>query len=345
MTDSCRAIILQWILALILIVSIILAVSFGSVSINPNQTYSIILSKIMGAPVEGISPALVDIIWNIRLPRVILAATVGGGLALSGVIMQASVQNPLAEPFILGIASGASVGAVLAILLGFSVGSFSVGVSGSAFVGALLSTVLVLLLAGIRNRLNTVRLILAGAVVSALCIALSNLIIYMAADAQGMQTAAFWTMGSLADAKWSNIFAPVFCVALSVLYFMLQVRHLDVLLLGEEAAITLGVNASKKRRLYMVFVALLTGVLVANCGVIGFVGLVIPHIVRAFVGATHRQLLPLALVVGAMFLVWADLLSRIVLPAGDLPIGIITALVGAPLFMQLLFGRKQGLGG
>ena len=167
----------------------------------------------------------------------------------------------------------------------------------------------------------------------------------MAADAEGMQSAAFWTMGSLADAKWHSLFLPVLIVTALAVYFLSQLRTLDVLLLGEELAVTLGIDASAKRRLYMGLLALLTGVLVATCGIIGFVGLVVPHLVRSFTGASHRRLLPAALLFGALFLVVADLLARTLLPAGDLPIGIITALIGAPLFMKLLFGSGGNFGG
>ena len=176
-------------------------------------------------------------------------------------------------------------------------------------------------------------------------VAATNFIVYMAADAEGMQSAAFWTMGSLADAKWHSLFLPVLIVTALAVYFLSQLRTLDVLLLGEELAVTLGIDASAKRRLYMGLLALLTGVLVATCGIIGFVGLVVPHLVRAFTGASHRRLLPAALLVGAIFLVVADLLARTLLPAGDLPIGIITALIGAPLFMKLLFGSSGNFGG
>ena len=269
--------------------------------------------------------------------------TAGAGLALAGVVMQASVQNPLAEPFILGIASGASVGATLAILIGTAAIPF--GVPGAAFLGAILATLAVLMLAGIHRRVSTVKLVLAGAAISALCVAATNFIVYMAADAEGMQSAAFWTMGSLADAKWHSLFLPVLVVTALIVYFLSQLRTLDVLLLGEELAVTLGIDASAKRRLYMGLLALLTGVLVATCGIIGFVGLVVPHLVRAFTGASHRRLLPAALLVGAIFLVVADLLARTLLPAGDLPIGIITALIGAPLFMKLLFGSSGNFGG
>ena len=329
-------------LAALLVLTAVFAVSAGSVSIPAGDTLAIITAKLMGS-VPAADPAVTDIIWSLRVPRVLLAMTAGAGLALAGVVMQASVQNPLAEPFILGIASGASVGATLAILIGSAAIPF--GVPGCAFVGAILATLAVLILAGMHRRVSTVKLVLAGAAISALCIAVTNFIVYMAADAEGMQSAAFWTMGSLADAKWRSLFLPALVVSTLAVYFLSQLRTLDVLLLGEELATTLGIDASAKRRRYMALLALLTGVLVATCGIIGFVGLVVPHLVRAFTGASHRRLLPAALLIGAIFLIVADLIARTLLPSGDLPIGIITALIGAPLFMKLLFGSGGNFGG
>ena len=329
-------------LAVMLFLVALFAISAGSVAVPAGDTLAILTAKLRGAE-PAADPAVTDIIWTLRVPRVLLAMTTGAGLALAGVVMQASVQNPLAEPFILGIASGASVGATLAILLGTAAIPF--GVAGCAFLGAILATLAVLMLAGIHRRVSTVKLVLAGAAISALCTAVTNFIVYMAADAEGMQSAAFWTMGSLADAKWQSLFLPVLIVTLLSIYFLAELRTLDVLLLGEELAVTLGIDASAVRRRYMALLALLTGVLVATCGIIGFVGLVVPHLVRSFTGASHKRLLPAALLVGAIFLVASDLLARTLLPSGDLPIGIITALIGAPLFMRLLFGSGGNFGG
>ncbi len=323
-----------------------LAVAIGSVTVHITQVPAIISAKLTGQALPSqVTPAMGDILWELRIPRVILAAVVGAGLALSGTIMQASVQNPLAEPFILGIASGASAGAVLAILADYVLHMSLILVPLAAFVGAIGATVAVLLLGGLGRRLSTVKLVLAGAVVSALCMAVANFIIYLAADAEGMQSAVFWSMGSLADAKWSGLLWPTAVVGGSALYFLSQVRALDVLLLGAEAAVTLGINATRKRYVYMTLVAIMTGVLVAQCGIIGFVGLVIPHMARQLIGTGHRRLLPVVMLGGATFLILADLLARIVLPAGDLPIGILTALLGAPLFMKLLFGNSGNFGG
>lgn len=334
------------VLTAFLICAIVAAIALGSVTIPAGHVLAVISGKVMHTPIpDTVGPAMTDIVWDIRIPRVILATLVGAGLALSGAVMQAAVQNPLAEPFILGIASGASVGAVMAILLGFLLGAANVGVPIWAFGGAIVATLAVMALAGMGRRISTVKLVLAGAVVSALCTALSNFVIYMAGDAEGMQSAAFWTMGSLADAKWSMLLWPALVVGGMTIYFLSQVRALDALLLGEEMAITLGIHATRKRYIYMACMALLTGVLVSQCGIIGFVGLVIPHMSRALVGVGHKRLLPVVALGGAIFLVLADLLSRVLLPAGDLPIGILTALMGAPLFMKLLFGSSRNFGG
>lgn len=335
----------QWALLIGVIVVAILATAIGSVMIPIGDVWHIIVSQ-WGEPWQG-NPAIADIVWQIRVPRVVLAGIAGAGLALSGVVMQATVQNPLAEPFILGIASGASVGAVFVILMGYilSLQGLNTSVMIGAFIGATISTISVLLLGGLRSRLSTVRLVLAGAVVSALCTALSNFIIYMSGDAEGIQMTTFWTMGSLSGAKWSALTLPLVVVVGVTVYFLTQLRYLDALLLGEDSALTLGVDVVAKRRWYMALIALVTGVLVSQTGVIGFVGLVIPHMTRSFVGAVHRRLLPAAVLIGAIFLIGADLLSRTLLPSGDLPIGIVTALLGAPLFMKLLFGKAQHFGG
>ena len=186
-------------------------------------------------------------------------------------------------------------------------------------------------------------LILAGAVVSALFSALANLVVYLANDAEGMRSAAFWTMGSLAGARWDTIWLPGAAVLAGVVFFSLRLRELNAMLLGEETAVTLGVDLIGARRKYLALTALLTGIIVSVCGIFGFVGLIIPHAVRAVVGSDHRRVLPGVLLVGAIFLILADVLCRVLLPSGDLPIGILTALVGAPLFMRLLF-RAEGFG-
>jgi iron complex transport system permease protein len=329
-------------LSVIALLSMLLAVCLGTVKIPPEIAYKIIVYKLFHLNIANVtsqlSPSHMDIIWQIRLPRVILSAVVGAGLAMCGTVMQASVQNPLAEPYILGISAGASLGATFSILIGGSAAGvlFGIGTAFWAFIGALGASFFVMALSGIGGRMSTVKMVLAGSIASALFIASSNFIIYLANDAEGIRSVTFWTMGSLAAAKWDNLALPVIGVSLCCLFFLFQSRILNTLLLGEEAAITLGINLTKVRRLYMVITALITGLIVSSCGILGFVGLVIPHVVRGLVGSDHRRLMPGTILIGAIFLTWADVLARISLKSGELPIGIITALVGAPFFMYIL---------
>lgn len=333
-------------LLLILAASIVLSMSFGDMDIAPSHVYAILLEKLFGVTVGGgnLTGQLseVNIIWEIRLPRVLLGVAAGAGLSLCGMVMQAAVQNPLAEPYILGISSGASLGATFSLLLG--IGSFQfLAVSGVAFwgfLGAISATVAVLSLASAGSKMTSTKLVLAGTVINALCTALSNFIIFMASNAEGMQDVKFWTMGSLAGAKWGSIGVPMVVCGLSVVFFSLQYRPLNTMLLGDEAAVTLGLNIVGYRRIYMLVCAILTGVLVANCGIIGFVGLIIPHIMRSLTGADHRRLTPLCVLGGAIFLVWADAFARSAIQNSQLPIGIVTALVGAPFFVYILVRKS-----
>ncbi|NRT79152.1 FecCD family ABC transporter permease [Clostridium beijerinckii] len=341
-----------FIIALIglLIISVILSVSFGSFKIKPSISYSVILNKVFGVSLGDTSltntSSTYNVIWLIRMPRVLLAIAVGAGLAVCGTVMQATVQNPLAEPYILGISSGASLGATFSLMLG--IGSLSFlsinGVAFWAFLGALGASVLVLLLSSLGSKMSSTKLVLSGTVISALCNALSNFIISIASNAEGMQSVKFWTMGSLATAKWQNIGLVILFVSVSCIFFMTQGRILNLMLMGDEASVTMGLNLNLYRRMYMIITSLLTGILVANCGVIGFVGLIIPHISRALVGSDHKRLISTSMLLGSIFLVWADIFARITIPNGELSIGIITGLVGSPFFVYILLRKGFGYG-
>ena len=339
----------SWLLLLLcflLLLSCILSLSLGSMNIPPSHTYRIVLDKLFGLPMSSaafdISLAEINIIWQIRMPRILLGLFCGAGLALCGTVMQASVDNPLAEPYILGISSGASLGATFSIMLG--IGSFQfltmTGTAFWAFLGAVSSAFAVLLLSSTGSKMTSAKLVLSGTVINALCNALSNFIITMNSNAEGMQSIKFWTMGSLAGAKWNTIFFPCFLVLCCCIFFFFQHRILNTLLLGDEAAITLGISLGTYRRLYMIVTSLLTGVLVSACGIIGFVGLIIPHIVRALVGSDHKHLLPVSILCGSIFLLWADAFARIAIPNSELPIGIVTALIGAPFFAYILIKKS-----
>jgi len=340
-----------FILLILALVSIGVSVSLGQVDIPLGQSYRILLYKltgfVIGDPNEIVAGAYTDIIWSIRFPRVLLALLVGAGLSLCGMVMQATVQNPLADPYILGISSGASLGATFAILIGFGTAGLlaQYGLAFGAFIGAFGASLLVLALAGIGGKMTSVKLVLSGMVMNALCMAFSNFIVYFANNAEGIRTVTFWTMGSLATATWNKLPLLAIITVLAVLFFLMQTRILNTMLLGDEAAVTLGINLSSFRKFYLLATALITGVIVANCGMIGFVGLIIPHIVRGMVGSDHRKLLPITVLIGSIFLVWTDVLARTIVPAVELPIGIITAMIGAPMFMYMLIKKGYSFGG
>ncbi|MGX7265654.1 FecCD family ABC transporter permease [Enterococcus crotali] len=349
-TQQYYPLILIFLVALIFL-SIVYSLINGQANISIEDIVQILLTKVSGGrlgSLDGItSNSAVNIIWFVRTPRVILAVFVGMGLAITGAVMQAVVQNPLADPYILGISSGASLGATFAILVGFGTGSIfsQFGLAFGAFVGAMAAAFGVLVLSGIGGRMTSVKLVLSGSVIGALCSSVSSFIVYLANNAEGMKTVTFWAMGSLASASWNKLGVLSVVVVLITSFFLFQHRILNVMLLGDEAAITLGVPLAKYRQLYLLLAALLTGVIVAYSGMIGFVGLIIPHIVRGLIGSDHKRLLPIVALSGALFMIWADVLSRIMIPNVELPIGIITSVIGAPLFIYIIVKKGYNFGG
>lgn len=331
----------------LLLLSVILAVNMGTMDISPSEIFQVVLFKLFGIgdPALYGSGPVSDVIWYIRLPRIVLAIAVGMGLSICGVVMQAVVKNPLADPYILGISSGASLGATMAIMLGVGafLGSNFVGIA--AFAGAFLISLGVMTLANIGGRSNSTKLLLAGMALSAICSAFSNFIVYFANDKNGIQTVTYWLMGSLAGAEWESIAVVFPIVVIAAVFFWSQARRLNLMLLGDEASITLGTNLHKWRHIYLLVISVIIGFVVYSSGMIGFVGLVIPHIVRMIFGTDHRRLVPLCALVGAIYLIWADVLCRIIIPKTELPIGILTSMIGAPCFIYLMVRKRYGFGG
>ena len=250
--------------------------------------------------------------------------------------MQAIVKNPLADPYILGISSGASLGATFAIMLGFGavLGGNFVGVM--AFIGALLVSFGVLLLANIKGSATSSKLILAGMALSAVCSSFSNFIIYIANDKTGMQSVTYWLLGSLAGAKWETNIVILPVVIIACIFFWSRYRVLNLMLLGDDVSITLGTDLHKPRHIYLIITSIMIGLSVYCAGVIGFVGLIIPHAVRMLFGTDHKKLIPISALVGAIFMICADALSRIVIPNSEMPIGILISMIGAPVFIYLM---------
>ena len=336
------------VLAAALILSLLGAVTIGSVDLEVGEVYRVILYKLFGIgdPAVYGSGSMSDIVWFVRLPRLVLAIAIGCSLSIAGVVMQAIVKNPLADPYVLGISSGASLGATLAILLGVgaALGNGYIGIM--AFLGAFGVSMGVIFLANIVGRANSVQLILAGTALSSICSAVSNFVLFVKNNSSGAVNAAVrWTMGSLAAAEWETNGMLLVISALGVLFFWSQYRTLNLMLLGDESAITLGTDLHRWRILYLIVASLMVGFAVYAAGVIGFVGLVIPHVVRMLFGTDHKKLIPLSALLGALFLLWADVLCRTLIDRAELPIGVLTSMIGAPVFIYLMARKKYGFGG
>lgn len=335
------------ILLIILVGSVMISVTLGSAKISVSEVYKVLGYKILGIKSfsEYATGPIHDVVWIIRFPRVVLAIAIGMALSISGVVMQAIVKNPLADPYILGISSGASLGATFAIMLGFGavLGGNFVGVM--AFIGALLVSFGVLLLANIKGSATSSKLILAGMALSAVCSSFSNFIIYIANDKTGMQSVTYWLLGSLAGAKWETNIVILPVVIIACIFFWSRYRVLNLMLLGDDVSITLGTDLHKPRHIYLIITSIMIGLSVYCAGVIGFVGLIIPHAVRMLFGTDHKKLIPISALVGAIFMICADALSRIVIPNSEMPIGILISMIGAPVFIYLMVKISYGFGG
>ena len=325
------------------VLSVTLAITIGPVYISPITVWQIIVSHLLGMSPGDWTAGQDHIVWLIRLPRVLLAGIVGAGLAVVGVTMQATVRNPLADPYLLGTSSGASVGAVLVIMLGINfLEPYSLSIL--AFLGAVISFAIVFAIAQTGGRVSPTRLILAGVATAYVLTAITSLILFMG-DERAVRSVLFWMLGTLSGAQWSFLGLPAAALLLGISVLVLKYRAMNALLAGEETAITLGVDTQGLRRQLLVLTALLTGVMVAVSGAIGFVGLMMPHIVRLVVGSDHRIVLPASALTGAIFLIWVDVAARTIVQPQEIPVSVITALVGAPFFLWLLRWRRQAYGG
>jgi iron complex transport system permease protein len=274
------------------------------------------------------------IVWDIRFPRALLACMVGAGLAMVGASLQAVTRNPLADPHLLGISAGGAFGAILALLhTGMFLGLLTVPLF--AFLGALAATGLVLGVSQFAAATSADRLILAGVAVSFIVMSLANVLIFLG-DPRATHTVVFWMLGGLGLAQWSQLLYPLVILVACGAYLWLSAGHLNAMTIGDETAATLGIAVARFRLTVFAIGALITGVMVAFSGIIGFVGLMVPHIVRFVVGGDYRRVLPASALLGAVFLLWADILARTVMAPDDMPIGIVTGLIGGGFFIWLL---------
>jgi len=328
-------------LFILLAVVVILAATIGSVNIPFLTTSNILISKL---PFIELAPtwtaALETIVLEIRLPRVILAGLVGAALAIAGATYQGLFRNPLADPYLIGVAQGAALGAVIGFLLPPAWHTIGPGIIPLlAFCGALASTATVYGLARVGKTLPVTTLILAGVALGAL---LSSIVSYLIiTSGEKMHGIMFWLMGSFSLSQWSEAIIVLPYVLLGVIIILLYARPLNLVQLDEEQAQQLGVNVERLKLTLLTAATLITAAAVSFVGIIGFVGIIIPHAVRLIWGADHRFLLPLSVLTGAIFLILADLIARTVMAPTEIPIGVITALVGAPFFLYLLRSRKR----
>jgi iron complex transport system permease protein len=323
---------------IVLLISLSIAVSVGAVSVPTSTVWGIIVNKVFPEIIEPTwSKGREAIVWNIRFPRALLAMMVGMGLAIVGASLQSVTRNPLADPHLLGISSGGAFGAILALLhTGLFIGLLTVPFL--AFLGALMATGVVLGVSRYAGATSADRLVLAGVAVSFMIMAGANILIFLG-DPRATHTVVFWMLGGLGFAQWDQLIYPMIILITCGTWLFSQSDILNAMTVGDETASTLGIRVARFRLLVFVACALLTGVMVAFSGMIGFVGLMVPHIVRMIVGGDYCRVIPVSALVGAILLLWADIAARTLMAPEDMPIGIVTGLVGGVFFIWLL-GRR-----
>ncbi|MDC7787102.1 iron ABC transporter permease [Rhodoplanes sp. TEM] len=329
------------VLAVALLVSATVAVGLGAVAVPVDSVVAILGAELWpggAAAVAAFGPAERAIVWELRLPRVLLGAAAGAGLSAIGATLQVLTRNPLADPYLFGISAGASVGAVLVIL---HAGPFAgpLTLPAAAFAGAMVAMAVVFAAARDRaGRTSSERLVLTGVAVAFVLHAITSFMIVTTVN-RGAESALFWMMGGLANARWSNVPVPCGVTLCGTAWLILRAERINALALGDDAARTLGIDVSALRAEIFVVTALMTGAIVSAAGGIGFVGLVLPHVVRLVLGGNLRVLLPVAALLGAVFLVWVDVAARAAFAPREIPLGVMTSLIGGVFFLWLVRRR------
>ena len=323
----------------LLLLALLAGVAIGETAIEPQVVLQVLANKLWAAG-YALDPIDEGVVWNYRLTRTLVAAACGAGLATCGVILQSLLRNPLADPYLLGISAGASTGAVLVVLIG--VGGGLVSLSAGAFVGAMAAFALVILLARASGSSSgTGQIILAGIAGSQLFNALTAFLITKSASSEQARGIMFWLLGNLSGVRWPSVWLAVPVAALGRAVCLWHRRALDAFTFGSDSAASLGIPVRRVQFVLVACAALVTAVMVSIVGSIGFVGLVIPHAARLLLGTGHSRLLPASALGGALFLIAADVLSRTLIKGQVIPVGVVTALVGAPVFALILIGRRN----
>lgn len=349
MSRKSKGVTLSIVLGIALVVGVLLSSVIGQLAITPGEVFGSLLRAIgIRNDLAPTDPIIESTLWVVRFPRIVMALAVGAALAVAGSVMQAIFGNPLAEPGVVGVSSGAALGAATAIVLGTNVGVFAAFGSWTtavfAFAGGLLATLLVYFMSRANGRTEVVTLLLTGIAINAFAGAGLAFLLFIG-DTASREQIVFWQLGSLNGSRWQEVAIVVGVSIVGIVVAALLARRYDLLALGERNARHLGVNVEALRIGSIVIVALLTGVAVAFCGIIAFVGLVVPHIIRMAIGPSHRALILASTVGGGVLLVFADLLARTLVNGADLPIGMLTSLIGGPFFFYLLARQRKRSGG
>lgn len=313
----------------------------GASSLEAGKALQALLSP-FGISLPGVSLANeteLYIVFSLRLPRVLFAAVSGAGLAVCGLAFQSVFRNPLSDPYILGVSSGASLGAATAIVLGAE--GFVLGIGMSSFLAAIITVFVIIRIASYGNRIHTSTLLLAGISINFLISSVISLLVVL--NREQMTKIIFWTMGSLSYVDMTDLAMVAICVAIGIFTVLFHARDLNALLIDNQTAQSLGVNVERTKRIILLVCTLMVSAIVSCSGVIGFVGLVVPHMVRLVIGADNRRLVPFSIVGGIIFMTLGDILSKVIIPPAEIPPGSITALIGAPFFIYLLFNSKKQL--
>ncbi len=326
--------------AVLLLVSVMVAAMLGEAEIGVGTVWAVIRGKVFGDGLQDISRGVQAIVWDIRLPRIITGVFVGAGLAISGAVFQALLRNPLADPYTIGISTGAALGATVAIFFSAILQIASIPVMPAAFVGAVGTLYLVIKIAGNSRTFNSSSLIVAGIIVSSIGSAAISLLKSLSGDEVSL--IVFWLMGSLASRTWQHVVVLVPVIIIGGVIATVYGRELNLLSMGEEDALSLGVNVKRVRLVLLITASLMTAACVSVSGIIGFVGLVIPHIMRQFISTDHKYLMPMAALAGAWLLMVADNITRVLLVV-EIPVGVLTTLLCGPFFIYLFTRKNQRL--
>lgn len=333
---------INFIVIFLLLGTVLLSLFYGAVKVPIAEVLKILSNKCGLSHFEIAKKSYMPIIYYVRLPRIMVSIVVGGALAISGCIMQSILKNPMADASIIGISSGASLGAIIAISSGISA-KFLMGMPFFAVVFALLVSVIIYKISTLKNQSDNLLLILSGIAISGFVSAISSLILTNLLDSQ-IKEYIFWSIGSLSGRRWEHFFIGVLPVSILSLFLFSYGKELNILLLGDEEAKSLGINVKNIRKKLLFMVAILTSISVCISGNIGFIGLIIPHILRKIIGSSNEKLLKTSFFAGALFLTLSDFVSRIVIAPKEISVGIITVLIGAPYFMYLIIKTRKKAG-